>query len=102
MASAQVPSPGEPTTKFINVHGFGINIGTVRHEVVLLDDVDLSNATFENCRMVFTDRPVHMRNVIFINCVFEFPHTSEPNQALRLATRLLLGSGIQNVTISSV
>jgi hypothetical protein len=74
-----------------------------RSSVVLLDGGALTNERFEDSRIIFTNTPVILRNVTFINCAFEFPTiTNEPPRFMKEAGRDLLASNLQNSYIPGV
>jgi hypothetical protein len=78
-------------------------VGIPRSSVVLLDGGTLTNERFEDSRIIFTDTPVILRNVTFINCAFEFPTINdEPPRFMKEAGRDLLASNLQNSYIPGV
>jgi len=72
---------------------------TFRNMIVLLDGGMLDKDVFNHCRIIFTNTPVKMRDVTFIDCVFEFPISSEPSPYIQQAGTLLLASNLTNVSI---
>lgn len=66
-------------------------------QIILLDGGDLSSVRFDHCRIILTENPVRMRNVEFIDCVFEVPATASPNEYLKRATRELLASNLTKI-----
>jgi hypothetical protein len=101
--SPDVPAHGPPTSSFTNNVGFGLaGMINISHEVVLLGGGDLSATHFDHSRIIFTEHPVHMRNVTFTDCVFEMPISAAPNQYLKNASRALLTADLNSVQIPSL
>jgi hypothetical protein len=105
--SPDVPPPGrQPDLTIANNHGFGLVLPLTSHQVVLLDGGDLGAdvgiTRFDHSRIIFTQNPVHMRNVQFTDCVFEMPISATPNRYLRDAGRLLLASDLNSAKIPSL
>lgn len=102
-----VPAPGPPNitasgNRCIGAYGeAGGHCLTVSHRIILLDGGDIPGSRFYNCRVIFTQNPVGMRGVRFINCVFEMPVTSSPTPYLKDAARQLLASNLTSVSIPS-
>ena len=99
--SPDVPSPGKPTYQIAR------NVGIVKmhhmfHEIILLDGGELRDSDFHNCRIIFTIHPVQMFNVTFINCIFEMPTVSAPNEYLQKAARILLASDFTEAFVPSL
>lgn len=91
-----VPPPGKPTVIFADNKGFGLS-ATYKKRIVLLDGGDLgSRVRFENSRIIFTENPVRMRGVQFVNCVFELPD-GPTNPYLRKAAQELLASNLTEI-----
>jgi hypothetical protein len=99
--SPDVPPRSAGREQVINNHG-DFSLGTVSGKVVLLDGGDLVNTHFYNSRIIFTQNPVHMRNVAFSDCVFELPVVAIPNQYLQNTSRELLASDIKSATLSGL
>ncbi len=99
--SAGAPAPGPPQIMIRSNKGFA-NLGPITNTVVLLDGGDLGYTTFVKCRIVFTEHPVRMRNVMFVDCVFEMPKTDNPNPYLRRASQALLAANLKSVSIPSL
>lgn len=74
----------------------------LKNLVVELDGGSLNGATFENCRVIFTDTPVQMSNVTFVNSVFELPVSNSPPPFLQKATKVLLASDLKTVSFSGM
>jgi hypothetical protein len=104
--SPDVPPPGPPTTIVVGNEGFGLVMPKVSHEVVLLDGGYLGDDSgvtqFDHSRIIFTDHPVRMRNVLFTDCVFDMPLSATPNQYLKDASRMLLASDLKFAKISGL
>jgi len=97
--SPHVPPPGPPTMRIRS--SFDIKV-IESNKVVLLDGGGLVNSTFTNCRIVFTEQPVKMQNVLFINCLFEMPVTATPTPYLKRAAKELLVADLKRVSITSL
>jgi hypothetical protein len=95
--SPKVPPAGHPMFAFNGIRHLHIEQS---FSVILLNGGELENSVLTNCRVIFTNKPVEMHNVRFINCVFEMPISSDPNQYLRHASQQLLASNFESVTIS--
>jgi hypothetical protein len=100
-ASPDVPPPGAPNWLISNNSG-DVSPGTVSNRRVLLDGGDLVDTHFDHCRIFFTEHPVHMRNVVFTDSVFEMPVSATPSQYIKDAGRLLLASDLKSVTALSL
>ncbi len=96
-ANPNVPPPGPPTSIFSNNNGFGVHIPPIKNQVVLLDGGDLGPIRFEHCRIIFTKHPVQMNNVDFVDCVFELPDSSSPNEYIKRVTKELLVSNLTKI-----
>lgn len=106
--SADVPPPGSPDIIASNARCLGEGYGeqgghclTISHRIILLDGGDIPGSRFYSCRILFTQNPVRMRGVQFINCVFEMPVTSSPTPYLKDTARQLLASNLTFVSIPS-
>jgi hypothetical protein len=100
-APPDVPPPGVPHIVLSNISNessFPI-LGTVEKKIVLLDGWQIANEKFIKCRIMFTQNAVKLRNVTFINCVFEMPVTNTPTPFLKDASRRLLASDLKAVSI---
>ena len=87
----------------LELHRFGARpFGTVRDRIVLLDQVDIQDGEFDNCRIIFTGKPSMLKRIVFVNCVFEFPVTDQPPAPLRRITEQLLAGGIDHARIESL
>lgn len=98
--SAKVPPPGPPTIYF--GHNIGFPLGHVANQRIELDGGQLVDSVIENSRVIFTNNPVEMRNVTFIDCVFDMPVAANPNPYIQSAARQLLASNLQSVTVPSL
>jgi hypothetical protein len=72
----------------------------IKGKVVLLDGGELVNTRFENSRIIFTQDPVHLKNVTFVDCVFEMPITDTPSEPLKRESQQLLASDLRSVSLS--
>jgi len=97
VGSSQAPPPG-PAVLFTDNQIMGRAEGTPFEEMInlgkriQLEGGGLTNVIFRNYRIIFTENPVKMQNVTFINCVFEMPQVKTPNPYLRNAASQLLAS----------
>jgi hypothetical protein len=101
LSSAGVPPPGPPNVRIANNRGIA-PLGTFSHKIVLLDGGDLGSTRFDHCRIIFTENPVHMTNVQFVNSVFELPITAAPNQYIQDVGRKLLASDLRSASIPTL
>jgi len=100
--SPDVPPPGSPVYLRVGAGAFDLSVH-VSHVVVKLDGGgSLKDSTFSNSRIIFTDRPVGLKNVTFINCVFEMPDLKEPNLYLEKATQTILASDLKSVSFQAL
>ncbi len=99
--SLDVPPPGPPN--FVIAKNIGnISFAPISHLRVKLDGGDLVNTRFEHSRIIFTENPVHMKDVVFIDCVFEMPISATPNRYLQDASRMLLASELNSTKIPAL
>lgn len=98
--SPDVPPPGPPTLEVD--HNVGLPLGNLSHVRLLLVGGEIVNSRIKNSRVTFTNAPVRMRNVVFVDCVFELPITPSPNPFLQDAAKQLLASNLQLVTVPSL
>jgi len=73
-----------------------------KDKTILLDDGDLGNGEFTNCRIIFTQNPVRLTNALFKNCVFAIPTTDPPNAYIKRVVRILLSSNLRSVSIPTL
>ena len=101
--SADVPPAGPPywTISDVRCPAGPVPCIVASHRKILLDGGDIPGSRFENCRIKFTQNPVKMRGVQFINCVFEMPVTDDPTPYLKDAARQLLASNFTSLSIPS-
>ena len=96
------PPSGERPRALSDILSVGIMRGVREdHKTILFDDGDLGNARFTNCRIIFSQNPVRMSNVVFEGCVFELPTADPPSPYLRKLIRQLLAQP-ESVTINSL
>jgi hypothetical protein len=95
---------GPPNITVSNFYSIDLQVfgGKISSRVVLLDGGEMKNGTFEKCRIIFTKNPVGMKNVTFVNCVFEVPTLENPEPFLKRAGQLILASGVTNVSVPSL
>jgi hypothetical protein len=91
VSAKNVPPEGQPNLTVANNNGF-MSLGTVQNKIVSLDGGDLGPTRFEHCRIIFTEHQVLMRGVEFVECVFQMPSTTSPNDYLKKSARQLLAS----------
>jgi len=100
LAPTNVPPPNTPPIlRSSNTRLAGNSFTGV---TVLLDGGELLGTRFENCRVIFTDTPVTMRDVTFANSVFEFPVSSVPPPYIQRASKLLLASDLKTASIPNL
>jgi hypothetical protein len=98
-------SPLAPDTGPVNLairSNMGLSLRSLVGQRILLEGGELVDTRFERCRIKFTEDAVRMRNVVFVDCAFEFPTSTAPGDYLRAAARLLLGSDLQTVRIAAL
>jgi hypothetical protein len=97
------PPPGQQPRILSDILSVGLMRG-MREEgkTILLDDGNLGNGEFTNCRIIFTQNPVRLTNALFRNCVFEFPITDTPSPYKRKAIQILLSSNLASVLITNL
>lgn len=94
----KAPPPGSPVNVYLgNNHGAGISVPP--GGVYQLSG-EIANITFTNSRIIFTDQPVFLKNVRFINCAFEFPQALSPS--LENTGQQLLASGIKTAYVAGM
>ena len=97
--SPEVPARNDDHYDFKIVGAKDTSIVGESHKVILLDGGSLVNSRIYNSRIVFTENPVKMTNVMFINCAFEIPVTTKPSPFLKRATQLLLAQDLKSIQI---
>jgi hypothetical protein len=100
-----VPPPG--TRPGLTIKNSILPPGTVKwppisHQVILLDGGEISDMQVDHSRIIFTEQPVKMTNVTFVDCVFEMPPTAAPNPYLQNASRQLLASDLNSAVIKGL
>jgi hypothetical protein len=103
--TSDVPAPGTPNLilRQNKIKDIGNEVAKpLSHIIVELDGGDVVNQRFENSRIIFTENPVHMRNVAFVNCVFEMPVSVAPSQFLRDVSKSLLASNLKSASIAQL
>jgi hypothetical protein len=96
----KAPPPGQRPEILSEILSRGLMRGIrVAGITMLLDDGNLGNGEFTNCRVIFTQNAVQLRNATFKNCVFELPVTDTPSPFIRKTSQLLLGSNLGSVSI---
>lgn len=97
------PPPGQPPRALSDILAVGIMRG-IREEgkTILIDQGPLGNGTFIGCRVIFTQNAVEMQKVAFRNCAFELPAAIPPSTYVKKVCRLLLTSGVEFISISSL
>jgi hypothetical protein len=91
MAPPNVPASDNSATVFSNSRLEGL---IFKNQVILLDGGSLIHTRLENSRIIFTESPVDMKSVQFVNCIFEFPIMQNPSPYLKKASRQLLASNL--------
>lgn len=104
-ASAGVVLAGVPPPDAFPFISSSVSINLTRDRFknvkLVLNGGTLTRDIFYRCRVVFTNTPVKMYNVKFIDCVFEMPIDSNPSPYIKHASQQLIASDSQSVTISS-
>lgn len=96
----KAPPPGQRPEILSEILSRGLMRGIrVVGITMLLDDGNLGNGEFTNCRVIFTQNPVQLRNATFKNCVFELPVTDTPSPFIKKTSQLLLSSNLGSVSI---
>jgi len=101
LAPANVPSPGMRPV-FNSTSNLFLEQNVFQGATIRLNGGVLKGDRFENCRIVFTETPVQMENVTFINSVFEFPVSTNPPLYIRKASQTLLASDLKTVSIAGL
>ncbi len=97
------PPPGQPPRVLSNILSRGLMRGIrVKGITMLFDGGNLGNGELTNCRVIFTQDPLRLRNTFFKNCVFEFPVTDTPSPFLKKFCQLVLSSNLGLVSIESL
>jgi hypothetical protein len=97
------PPPGQQPSVLSDILSVGFMRGIrEKGKTILLDDGDLGNGEFTNCRIIFTQNPVRLQNALFTNCVFEFPITDTPSPYLKKVSQILLSSNLGSVSIATL
>lgn len=91
-----VPPPRKPDMVIAYNTGRGFPAHATG-QVVLLDGGELYDSLFDHCRIIFTEHPVRMQNVTFVNCVFDLPVSNSPSPYLKKAAQELLASGLTKI-----
>lgn len=101
LAPPSVPPPGsKPLLR--SSAGMQFDHNSFNGVTIMLDGGSVADSSFNNCRVIFTDTPVKMTNVTFVNSIFEFPISSAPPPYIRQASRLLLASDLKTTFISNL
>lgn len=95
--ASNAPPPGSPINATIQ-NSYLTHQTFPEHSVFVLDGGGMEYTRFENSRIIFTNNPVRMRNVTFVNCAFEFPGIATPTPYLENAARQLLASNFEYVS----
>jgi hypothetical protein len=101
LAPANVPPPGTPPILRTSSGNWYAN-NTFSGVTVVLDGGMLIGNHFDHCRVIFTDTPVKMTNVVFANSVFEFPVSSIPSPYIQRAGKLFLASDLRTTSIPNL
>jgi len=97
--SPDAPPPGSMSIKASNAQDMRIDES---YCTVELDGGSLINSHLDHCRVIFTENPVQLQNVVFTNCVFEMPVTAKPSPSLKQAARTLLAANLRSAKIFSL
>lgn len=102
LSSAKVPLPGSKPQLVTHNSSVFMLRNHFESMTVELDGGILDGDVFENCRIIFTETPVQMHNVTFIDSVFEFPVSATPPAYIQKASKVLLASDLKTVTFSGI
>jgi hypothetical protein len=97
-----VPPPGSPLLRITGSRIIGEGAFSPKDHVVLrFDGGEVGDITFQNSRIIFTEHPVKLHNVRFIDCFFEMPNVERPNPYLQKAAKGLLASQFKEIKEAS-
>jgi hypothetical protein len=96
---SDVPPPDAKFWEMQNVSCSGLaHCIRASHSAILLDGGNIPGSIFYHCRIRFTENPTGLSGVIFNDCVFEMPASSNPSPYLKDATRILLAGNLTKVS----
>ena len=99
----KAPPPGQQPRVLSEILSVGLMRGIREKGItILLDEGDLGNGEFTNCRIIFTQNPVRLTHAVFRNCVFELPTADPPNPFTRKVGQILLASNLDSVSIATL
>jgi hypothetical protein len=101
LAPANVPPPGTPPILKTSSGGIYAN-NRFEGVTVVLNGGTIEGNVFDHCRVIFTDTPVKMTHITFINSAFEFPVSSAPSLYIQEASKLLLASDLKTASIPAL
>lgn len=101
-SAAMSPNTPGPNAPRIELHNSTIqgNAMALNERVIVLDGTTLSGVVIERSRIIFSGAQSTLRNVAFIDCVFEFPVTNEPPAPLKQFSEQLLAAGMERAVIN--
>jgi hypothetical protein len=96
-SGSKAPPPGGPYTTYSNNVVINVPNFFTPDKTLLLSGGSLENTELVRDRVIFTNNPVRMRNVRFVDCAFEFPQLSTPAPYLQQAAKQLLASNFTDI-----
>ena len=97
------PPPGQPPRVLSDILSVGLMRGIrEKGKTILLDEGDLGNGEFTDCRIIFTQNPVRLTHAVFRNCVFEIPTTDPPSPFTKKVCKVLISSNLDSVSIATL
>jgi hypothetical protein len=100
LSSANVPPRDSPDVVGIFNSSFRGPVMNLDHRIVILSDGELQDITIRNSRIVFRGKLIKLKNVVFVDCVFEFEPSvrqQQPPPYLRQAVEQLLASNFLSI-----
>lgn len=95
---SKAPAPGSLADAIMYTGNIVRNTSLIPpDETILLEGGSLENTELVRDRIIFTNKPVKMRNVRFVDCAFEFPGDLTPSRYLHQAARQLLASNLNSI-----
>ncbi len=93
-----VPPPTAHTLTLIGLDTRTYPVGShLDYKNIVFDGGVLKDFTIKNSRITFTNNPVQLSNVRFIDCVFEMPIIDNPGNHLKASATQLLASNLGQI-----
>jgi hypothetical protein len=99
-SAAKVPARGQPDVIFDKSMSDPTFHKPVDHKIIALDGADISAIVFRGCRIIITGKTMRVRDVSFIDCVFDLPVNAPPTSFMKEIARALLASNGTAITSS--